>query len=167
MARNNKIIGASFFLFGLISLFKVIGLFDISHYIITGCTLALYGFLSVIFNLGTSKKGLLFLGSTLFLIGLLFVFSELYQIIQKENLFLTLFLFVLGSGFFILFVDNPKERQFLILSGMFFVSATFTDAFVDALGSFSLLANFGIILLGYWPVFLVLMGLAILVSRKR
>lgn len=167
MLRNNKILGISLLLFGLFYLMKVLGWIEFSDQILFGATFILYGFLSVIVNLGSAQKGLLFLGTILFLIGLLFILGETYQIVQKDNLFITVFLFLLGAGFMLLFVDNSKEKQFLYISCICFISSFSSKIFIDALGNFSLLANFGIILLGYWPVFLVLMGLAILVSRQR
>lgn len=154
-------------LYGLSQLLYITALTGISSTVIVGLLLTAYGIVGVFINIGKSRRSWLLLANLLFFTGLFFLISDYYQIIEKDHLFFTLFLFVLANGSLLLFIENTKEKIFLILSFLFFVLSISAGEVVTLLAGFSTFSNIGLALLVYWPVFLILFGVAVLVHRRK
>jgi hypothetical protein len=167
LTNNSKLLGIVFFAYGFFELIYFPDLIGISSKLFLGFLLAAYGLVNVFVNIGHNKRAWLMFGNFLFFIGLFFILSDYYQIIEKHHMFFTLFLFVLGSGLLLLFIENHKERIFLYLSLFLFVISFFASSAIKILSGFSALANIGLALLAYCPIFLIFFGVAVLVNRKK
>ena len=167
MINNNRLLGIIFFIYGFFELLYMPDLLGISSQPFLGILLTVYGLINVFINLGHNKRAWLLFGNFLFFIGLFLVLSGFYQIIEKDHLFFTLFLFVLANSALLLFIENSKERIFLYISLVLFVISFLAGKVVNLLSGFSALANIGLALLAYWPIFLIFFGVAVLVNRKR
>lgn len=164
--NNKKTLGVVLLLYGLFSLFNVNELFGVSHAAILGFFCLGYSLILVYISLGNNQRALLLLANFIFFAGLLLIVTSFFHIIEKDHLFLTAFLFVLGNGCLLLFIDNVSQKHFLVTSLILFGLSYSAKYVVGYLGDFSLIANIGLIMLGYWPVFLVFFGIALLVNRK-
>lgn len=167
MINNSKLLGIILFVYGFFELLNISGIVGVTSGLLLGFLLLGYGVINVFINLGSNQRSWLMLGNLLFFIGLFLILSGFYQIIQKDHLFFTLFLFVLANSALLLFIENSKEHVFLYISLFLFALSFFAGRVINLLSGFSALANIGIVLLAYWPIFLIFFGIAVLVNRKN
>ena len=90
-----------------------------------------------------------------------------YEILKPSSAIFASILFITGSSFIILFIDNTKEKAFLY-SGILLLAVSYSVITVfknlEIIKTANSLSN---LVLDYWPVFLLLFGINILLMRKR
>ncbi|MGE5402350.1 MAG: hypothetical protein ACM3S2_18285 [Ignavibacteriales bacterium] len=166
MRNNQSILGFVFILVVVAYLLKLAGLIPVSTGKIVSYAFLVYGIISVYLTLGTHRRAGLFLGTAIFLIGVVMFIINTYSIIQPGILVLPSLLFILGVGFFMLFIDDSSNRVFLytsvILTG-FSILSVYLSKRLPAFGFVSRMASG---LVDYYPVFIILLGIYILLNRK-
>ncbi len=167
MMNNGKLLGITLLAFGLTDVLYINDLFNVTYMAISGYVLLLYGIMGVYFNLGWNERGWLFLSNVAFFVGLSIIIHFYFRIKNADHLFFTIFLFTLANGFLLLFIENIKEKKFLAASLILFFLSFISGKITDLLGKFSILADLGWMLLGYWPIFLILFGTAVLAGRRK
>jgi hypothetical protein len=127
----------------------------------------LYGIVSVYMTMGTHRRAGLFLGTAIFLTGVVLFIIEYFDIIQPGILVLPSLLFIVGAGFLMLFFDDYSNRVFLYTSAIL-VFFSFLSAFLTRrVPLFGFAGRIASELLDYYPVFIILLGVYILLNRKR
>lgn len=144
---------------------KLAGIIDFDNTEIFGYTFVFYGISTVYISLGKNKGISVFLGSAVFSAGIVMLVISGFDILQPSSVYFPSFLFILGIGSFMLFVDRTEDKIFLLIAiifallGMIF---TFTQGSPD-ISSF--LDSLEKIVLNYWEV--ILLSLLILLLLKR
>jgi len=116
----NKIVSylAAFFIF--ILLLWLIGFVNSSLLeLLSYFSLAL-GISIVLISFGNDKKGILFSGTIIFLLGLIFFILNNFDFDQTNNLMIPAFLFILGTGFFVLFLDGFFKQEKILFYLLYF-----------------------------------------------
>ena len=109
----------SFFVFILLLWF--IGFVNSSLFELIGYYCLALGISMVFISFGNDKKAVLFAGTIIFLLGLVFFILNNFDFEKTNNLILPSFLFILGTGFFVLFLDKFSNKKNLVLSVTFWL----------------------------------------------
>lgn len=163
---NKILIGLSLIVWGLLSLLDYFLLVDFQPNTIITITLIFYGLTTVYFNFGSGNRGYLFAGTFLFLVGILLYTTSTYDLISANKLFLFSFLFIIGSSFLMLTLENLKEKTFAFAGGLMLLLSIalmpvegFNDYFV-------FLNRITMAFVSYLPFFLIIFGIIFWVSRR-
>ncbi len=101
---------AIFFIF-----LRIFGLIYLNINEIFGYAFILFGISAVSLMFGRNRRGVLFIGSAIFLIGLLIIVIYNFDIIRTNAILLPSLLFILGISFLLLFIDDTKNKSTLYL----------------------------------------------------
>lgn len=165
---NNFIaLGISLIIIGIFYLLRFLTIINAPITELISYVFILYGIVTVYFSLGTGFRGRLFFASIVFLSGVMMYVINNYEILKPSSAIFASILFITGSSFVILFIDNTKEKTFLY-SGLLLLIISYSAATVfknyEIIKAANSLSN---LVLDYWPVFLLLFGINILIMRKR
>lgn len=146
---------------------KFFGVLFISGSEILSYGLIFFGISSVYISFGNRQKYSLFLGSVIFLAGLLIFFVERFFIFWNVPILLSASAFIIGISFLMLFLDELKNKTYLFI-GTFFISVGFL--FTIILGHISLLLfieSIFDVIINYWLVVLIVLGILILIRWEE
>ncbi len=147
--------------------FESFGIVTINNGLFIGILLIIYGLVIVILNLGKNHIVKIFFSTILFYIGILLLVENLFEILDKGKIIFPSLLFILGGGFFMLFLDNPKEKIFLLTSIILFVISIVVIKFFIAFW-FVLVANqLGDTLIQNWQILIIFLGISFLLDREN
>lgn len=166
-SRNNLILGISFSAFGLLTVLNMAGVGNFSQNEITALSLMLFGIPTVYYSFENSLRGNLIAGVAAFLTGVILFVKDNFEIFENRGMILSSILFISGAILLFLYIENPAEKIFA-LSGLMLVlfgylASTVLKNFV-MLGLANRLAYY---LEDFWPVILMVLGISILLNRKR
>jgi len=134
--------------------------------IVLGIVFLFYGFFAVSFSFGTNKHGILFLGVSLFLIGLELLLPLIFVINYSAGYFATSLFFILGAANLMLFL-NSRELKFHLIFGILLIVISIVIPYSEIFWLIDLAVDKTVlILLNIWPVILIIAGVGILTSRK-
>ncbi|MEG8947807.1 hypothetical protein [Rosettibacter firmus] len=120
MKLNYKILtGISLATYGILSLLSN-GIINLHNKVIIGITLIIYALPSIYISLNLSKRNMIVVSSIAFFVGIIFLLDNSYKIYSQTTL-IFLLTFIVGSIFFLLFIDNPEEKYLLITSIFLFI----------------------------------------------
>jgi len=146
---------------------KFFGVLFISGSEILSYGLIFFGISSVYISFGNRQKYSLFLGSVIFLAGLLIFIVERFLIFWDSSILLSASTFITGISFLMLFLDELKNKIYLFISA-FFILVGFL--FTILLGHISLLLFFNSIfdvIINYWLIVLIVLGILILIKWEE
>ncbi|MGE5680384.1 MAG: hypothetical protein ACM34K_05830 [Bacillota bacterium] len=167
MNRNHQsLLSYIFILVAIAYMLKLIGIISLSFNVLVSYAFLIYGIVSVYVSMGRHQRGGLFLGTAIFLTGVVLLIVENFTIIQPNILIFPSLLFITGAGFLMLFIDESGNKIFLytalILIPLSILSMLFVRRFTFLGFANRLTAN----LADYYPVFIILLGVYLLMNRK-
>ena len=168
MAKIHKmLLGFTLIVTGLLNLINLFGIaalnFNEYYYYI----LQFIGLAFVFTSIGKSNYGMLFAGSTLFMTGVTLLVVNQFEILSPVKIILPSVLVISGTGFIMLYIDNMQENTFLILSVIQFAIAILLIKFGNEYSIINRAGRVAYLILEFWPVLISLLGIGILVNRKR
>jgi len=125
-----------------------------------------FGFLSVFNNLGKGNRGLLFISSSLFVIGFIIMIVHSSEIHSYENFTFASLLVSVGSSFLILYIDNPRVKAFIYSASLLLVLGFLAAANSSLLGIVPLANRYCNSLLNVYPVFIII-SLVMIIFNNR
>lgn len=143
------------------------GIIDIPLVLITAIIFMVYGLASVIAAIGSQRKAFLFFSTVVFLIGILLYVTNQYLFMNSKALLFPSGLFIIGSAFLMLFIDDSTNKIFLYTSGILIFFSFISIWIARSLGIMNFINSFSSIILDYSPIFLILIGITILINRKK
>ena len=146
---------------------KLLGIIDFDNYEIWGYGLIFYGISLVYISFGNNQRGRLFIGSIIFLIGLLLFIISKFEFFSVSTLILPSLLLIFSISFLMLFLDNLKERSLILISLAFFIAGTIYTLFNGEISLLSFLNSVKQITLSYWPVILIAAGIILIIQREK
>lgn len=162
-----KIFSCVLIIAGILTLASEFRLLRIGIIQILAFSLILQGLFSASLSLNNNRRDLLFLFTVMFMIGIIFVTKSFFNIRETREIVFTSILFISGGALLILFIDNAKEKVF-ILSGIVFMLAGYL--------SITLFRSWGILKFAnslakaaedFWAVLLITWGLILFLNRKK
>jgi hypothetical protein len=151
----------------IVYLLRFFGIINISAENIVAYGLSSFGIVTVYFSLGTHRKGLLFTSTLFFLLGVIIYTTNHYTFMDSRVILVPAVLFLAGAGFLMLYIDDTSNRVFLISSAVLiasFIIYTVVGKNIRVLSLSSALTNF---FLDYYPIFIILIGVSLLVNRRH
>ncbi len=153
-------------LFAAVSIFlNIFGILEIDSTTFFGYGLIFYGVASVYTSFGAKNKILIFIGSAVFLAGIVISLPSHFDFIRPLNVFIPASILIAGISLFIVYFDDTSNKVILfaalilLLAGMIFILA---DRNIQpAVFGESILKIVEI----YWPVLLVISGITIILKR--
>ena len=156
----------------LISLFIIIsvilnisGLTEISPKELLGYIMIFYGIATVYTSFGEKNKFLIFVGSVIFLSGIVISLPSHFDFIKPLNIFVPSAILIAGISLFIVYFDDTKNKTILFASliltiaGVIFILAARQIQF-EVFGE-SIIKIIEV----YWPVLLIISGITIILKR--
>jgi hypothetical protein len=126
--------------------------------------LAVLGLWMVINSFIYEKRGKIFGGTFIFLLGVLFVLKNFNIIYMRYDIFWPALFLILGLSFLMLFIFEPKDWGVLIPSIIFIGFGLFV--IFTRLGYFYYWEIWDLIGM-YWPVILIIIGVSMLLTKKK
>jgi hypothetical protein len=146
-------------------LLNITGITGIDSEELIGYGLIFYGVATVYTSFGEKNKFLIFIGSAIFLSGILISLPAHFDFIRPMNIFIPSSVLIAGISLFIVFFDDTNNKTILFASiiltiaGIIFI---FTARQIQAvIFGESILKIIEV----YWPVLLVISGITILLKR--
>ncbi len=145
---------------------RLVGIIDFSFLEISGYALIFYGVGAVYVSIGKSRKGILFTGTIVFLLGVVLFLLGKFDFQDPTQLVSPVFFFILGISFFMLYVDDTSGKIFIpvtivfLLVGFLFTVTLGTPTYSSFMHSLVTLGK------NYWPVLIILIGILFLVRRN-
>lgn len=154
------------FLFIIVSvILNISGLTEIGPNEFIGYIMIFYGIATVYTSFGEENKFLIFIGSVIFLAGIVFSLPSHFDFIKPLDIFVPSSIIIAGISLFIVYYDNTKNKTVLVASliltvaGLIFILAARQIQFV-VFGE-SILKIIEV----YWPVLLIISGITIILKR--
>lgn len=167
IGKNKSLFGLGLIALGVLLLLKYVGIISLDNDRLLGYFLFFYGVISAAKFFGSSQTGGLYISGISFICGVALLVVSYYEILSPQKLILPTILFSTGTGFILLFLNNTNEKIFLIIGSILLLSGTLSVQFFNSINSIKLSNRIGIVVLQYWPVLLVLIGLGIIFNRNR
>jgi hypothetical protein len=163
--RNNLIIVYLVIFISVLILLRFFGVVNINNDELIGYGLITYG-LSLFYSAFIeSRKLVIFIGSTVFLIGVFFFITGNFEFENTDILFVPAAIFILSVGSFMLFLSDTSFKL-----GMYAAIILFTAG----IGSLALMSSHGMdnfiiyafdIFTKYWAVLIILLAVIALVNK--
>jgi len=131
-----------------------------------GYALIFYGINLVYTSFGQSRATILFMGSSLFLVGLLLFLLNNFSFADPGEIIFPSILFIVGINFLMLFLDNPDRRKYLAVSVTSIISGIIVTAILGSVTIKSFYKTALDISAKYWPVLLVAVVLLFIIHRE-
>ena len=148
-------------------LLKIWGIIDFDNDEIWGYGLIFYGISLVYLSFGNNQRGRLFIGSIIFLSGLFLYIISKFEFFRIAPLIVPALLLLFSISFLMLFLDNYHDRTFLLISVLFFISGTIVTVYNGEISIPVFLNAAWHIILNYWPVVLIAVGMILIIHREK
>lgn len=164
---NKKIAGFTLILYGVSSLLSYYSIVSISPDILLGSAFILFGLPSAYISFNDNRRDLLLLSTVLFMMGIIFLVKSNYEIINTRGIVFTSILFIGGTTFLVLFIDNTKEKTFLYTSFVLLALGFFSITLLREMGILDYANKIADLAEDFWPVVLIVFGLNIFWNRNK
>ena len=147
------------------TLLRIINVIALDVEELYGYGFILYGIATVYTTFGEENKVMLFLGSVIFLLGIVISLPAHFDIIRISDLFLPSALLIGGISLFVVYLDDTKNIILLIASFILLLSGTvlvFISRTIIIPVFFESILDFIVV---YWPVLLIVSGITIILKR--
>jgi len=146
---------------------KLFGFIYLDNIELLAYTFIFYGISSVYVSFGNNKRFQLFIGTTAFLIGIVFFLISNFDIFNSSGLIFPSVLLILGIGSGMLFLDNTDDKAILFVSIIFVLLGIIYSASVGSLKFLSFINSIVSITDKYWVVALITLVIIILLRREN
>ena len=167
MNNNYTALGISLIFFAVLNILGYFSIIELNEKLIFAYTFIAYGLLTLLFSFHKVNRSTLFFSSSLAMFWVVLAVLNGYEILNEYNTALSSVLFIIGGGFFILFIESPKEFSFLIIALLSSAGAVVSALFIKSNIIIQFANRVTLILLDFWPVFLIIFGIIIIAGRKR
>jgi hypothetical protein len=125
------------------------------------------GFSAAYSSFGKDMTGILFIGSTLFLTGILIFVSIHFELEDARQLVFPSVLFITGIGFFLLYIDEFNQKLYLYISLLFLAGGIIYLLLLRAYAFTGFFASVWSMIKIYWPVVVISAGIILLLGKRR
>ncbi|MBA4406865.1 hypothetical protein C0389_06285 [bacterium] len=167
MSNSRLVLGISFLLVGVFSLLRYFGIVSISDEQLFGTVIILYSLPTVYCSLENGRREKLVWATVLFCAGVVFIVKSYFEILDTRGIVFASILFAGGAAFMLLFIENTKEKIFLLSALLLVFLSYLSVTFFKKLGLFETVNKIGNLFEVFWPVVLMLLGIVIFIHRKK
>lgn len=161
---RTALFGILLVLVGVALLLEKLDLVEFGWTRILWAAVSLVGAVIVIRAFVSNGRGRIFWGTILFLYGLLFLLRSLHLVELDFEVLMPASIIILGFGFLILFVSDPKDWHLLIPSLILLVfGGAFMLSEVGFIRRWELWESIGT----WWPLILIFVGFSLILRRRK
>ena len=165
MNKSQPILSYTFSFLILAIIFKVIGLLHIENEELLAYTFVFYGISSVYLSMGQDKKFRVFLGTVVFLTGIVFFIINNFDIISLTKIILPSIILILGAGCFMLYMDNTNDKAILYVSLFLILVGLVYSISIGSMKPGYFIYSAYQVILKYWII--IIIALIIFTAIKR
>ncbi len=165
--QSFKTLQTTVVVFSLAFILKLIGFITADSSTLISYGMLFYGVISVYLSIGTTQKGFLFFNALVFMTGVVLFLTDNFVFINTDALLIPAGYFILSAGFIILYIDNCKERLFLIMAGFLFLIGFAVVLLYNSYNFRMLLLNTSEFILKFYPLAIILLGLFLFLRKSR
>ncbi len=155
--------GIILIIIGVALLIHRFGVYHIEFSYILWSVVMIYGAVAVVRGFSGSQTGRVFFGTVLFLYGLYFLLRTTEYVELRGHMFIPATFIITGFAFIMMFLNNPREWTFLVPAAILVgFGAIYILSDTGFLSPWDVRENVRL----YWPVALILIGVAILFRRR-
>ncbi len=165
--QNYSIIKFIVVLISIVFLLKLTGLIKAESFSLISYSFLLYGIVAVYLSIGTKQKGFLFFNAIIFMTGVIFFLTDNFTFNNTSLLLLPSMNFILSAGFLILYLDDYKEKLFLITAFSSFVIGLLFILLSANIPFRIILTRTSALIIRYYPVAIILLGILLLFATKN
>lgn len=152
-----------FFIFSII--LWLLGVVNTNLIELSGYFSIVLGISMVFVSFGNNKGVVLFFGTIIFFLGLVFFILNNFDFYQANKIIIPSFILIIGTGFFILFLDDFSKKKNLFVSFFFWITGLI---YIVLLGEFSISQFFSTIkevTYSFWMVILLVSGVYLFLNN--
>ena len=164
---NKNLVAISLIILGAGLLLIWSGILIYDSEILLGLVLAAFGISNTNYSFRIGSRKTIVLSAILFLTGVVLIVKTSYEIIDTRGLVLVSILFISGAVFLILFIENVKQKTFLLSGFTLIILSYFSLTVLKKIGLFQWLKTAGDMFEVFLPVILILFGMSIFINRKK
>ena len=167
MSNSRLVLGISLLITGVLSLLRYFNIVSLSNEQLCGIAIIFYSLPTVYYSLESSKRERLVLGTVLFCIGVVFIVKSYFEILDTRGIVFASILFASGAVFMLLFIENTKEKLFILSAFLMILLSYFSVTFFKSVGLFESVNKIGNLFEVLWPALLMILGIGVFINRKR
>ena len=164
MQRNLIIIYLLIFL-SVIILLRMLGIIQIGNSELIGYALIVYGLSLFYSSFIQGRKVFLFLGSSLFLFGVVLFIIANFEFTETNDLIIPAAVFIFCISSFMVYLSDTKQKLMLYLSIILVASGIGVTALIGTQGLPGFFRNVVSITSKYWVIIVILVIVIVLVSK--
>ena len=165
---HNKILLSAVLIFtGFMFFLNLVGAVTMERIEIFAIAFIIYGLVAVLLNIGKGKRGILFIASSLFIIGCIITILYNSEIYNYEKITFSAVLITIGASFLVLYIDNPKVKAFMYSSVLLLAFGLLTAHKFTLLGVAPIANRYCNALLNVWQIFVVISLVLILLKKVK
>ncbi len=146
-------------------IFKIFGIINAGTAEIFGYACIFYGTSVVYTSFGKKQKKILFIGSSVFLIGIILFLLSNFEFANPSRLVFPVIILISAISAFMLFLEDREDR-YALFSSITLLAAGIILTLITGAPNFPAFINaLANILLKYWVVLLIAAGIIFLISR--
>ena len=149
-----------------IILLRMLGIIHVSNSELLGYALIIYGLSLFYSSFIEGKKTFLFVGTVLFLSGLLLFLIENFEFTNSNRLILPATVFILSIGSFMVFLSDIKQKLMLYISVILLTAGIGVTALMSTQGLPGFFDNIISITAKYWIILVILVIVIVLVGKE-
>lgn len=161
------LISAGLIVIGFFVLLYDYNLFEINYKSVLEYLFLFFGLVLLLTSMNDNSRGLLFLGSLVFMAGVVLLVINEFEILSPLKIVVPSILFSLGAAFFLLFIDNYKENVFLFISIILISISILLIVFLKDHHLYNIANRVSFLILEFWPILLTLIGLGVMLNRNH
>jgi hypothetical protein len=143
------------------------GVIDVTTVELLGYALIFYGITLVYTSFGKNHTGILFIGSSLFLTGLLLFLINNFEFTNSNEIIFPAVLLIIGINFLMLFLDNTERLSFIAVSLTAIFSAIIVTFLLGSITFRTFFISIINIVEKYWPIVIIAVGLIVLLNIEH
>ena len=165
MEKHQSIISYLLILLLVLILLKITGFIIIHNSELLGYVFIFFGLSYVFSSFGNNRRGVLFISTVIFLIGVaLFIISNL-EIQQLSKIIVPASLMIIGIGLLMTYIDGNQMTYILILLLLFMAAGIIITITHGELTFRSFIYSFLMVTEKYWSVVLIFAGIFLLFRK--
>lgn len=146
---------------------RIFGIINTSSGEILSYVLAVYGIVTVYISMGKNKRLNLFLGTVIFLSGIILFVTNNFDFYKISGILLPSVFLIIGVGFLMLFIDNTAEKTILTLAVIFIVFGLILTIILGTISAHSFFNAILYIAQKYWILAVILIMIILLIKREK
>ena len=166
MKNNNLIVVYLIIFISVLILLRTVEIIEVNNEVLLGYVLIIYGLSLYYYSFIKKKKFALFIGSSIFLAGVLFLVIGSFEFQEVELIILPSVVLILAISSFMIFLSDTSNRTSLYAAIILFTSAIGIIAILSTKGLENFILNTVSIAEIYWPILIILIVVIILVERE-